>query len=113
VGPRSANGANQKLPETYRDRMAELEVMVARLREHVEDQNATIASLGESRSRFYELFVNSPLAYLVHDASGYLEDINSAGEKLLGVRYSRTSKACLVQFVAEEDLVLWLNHMRE
>jgi PAS domain S-box-containing protein len=113
VARRSANGANQELRASHRDYIAELEVAVARLQEHVEDQNATITSLGESRSRFYELFVHSPLAYLVHDGSGFIEEINSAGEHLLGLQNVRARKACVGQFLVEEDLVLWLNHVRE
>ena len=97
----------------YRDRIEELEARLARLTEQVENQNLASSTLNESRAHFYELFNYSPIAYLVHDANGFIQQINIAGEALLGLKHSDPAKGGLIQFLPTEEVIIWLSHIRQ
>lgn len=113
AGHAGANGSYQEIPALYSAEKADLEAAVARLRDQVQNQTAIIRRLRESSGHSHELFQNSPIAYVVHDDSGYIQEINRAGEALLGVTHSSKVKECLPHFVPADDLVLWLSHIRQ
>ena len=97
----------------YRARISELEATLTTSREQIENLKATLGRVCHARSHFYDLFRQSPVAHLVHDSSGFIFEINAAGEELLGVKPKPTGRPCLARFVSESNLLLWLNHMRE
>jgi PAS domain S-box-containing protein len=96
----------------YQQQIAELERIITGLRTHLEEQNTAQAQMHERHAHFVDLFQNAPAGYVVHDASGFIHEINRAAEALLGLKAGQGTKSSIVQFLGEHDLATWLDHMR-
>jgi len=106
------SASSLELLSTYRNRVQELEITLAGLRERVHDLEVALAESKKPRAHFLELFDNTPAAYLLHDDSGYIYELNAAAEMLLGLKLGKGGRPCFVQFVVQGNLVKWLGHMR-
>src|SRR6266568_4393032 len=86
-----ATGASADLKEALLSALTELEVMYEdlvvadeELRVQGEELRASQATLAATRSRYAELFVEAPVAYLVTTGDGIILETNRAAAELLG-----------------------------
>ena len=65
------------------------------------------------RDRYVDLYDFAPLGYATLDGDGYVQEINLAGARLLGVDRDAITGYQLGDYVAQEDQEAFLNHVRK
>src|SRR5262245_58101349 len=83
----------------------ELEIQHRELREAQQQ-------LAHSRTRYADLFDFSPMGYASLDENGRIEEINIAGGNLLGDTPHRLIGRTLTEFICEEDIPHFVDHLR-
>ena len=96
----------------YQQQICDLEWTVSGLRERLHNLQQALDGVRHSRDYFTELFEHAPLGYVVHDGSGFIQEVNRAAAALLGMNPRLVRGASLGQFVPREEMEKWLDHLR-
>ena len=65
------------------------------------------------RDRYIDLYDFAPLGYTSLDEDGYIQEINLAGAKLLGMDRNTLTGYPFVDYVAKDDIPAFLDHVRQ
>ena len=73
----------------------------------------TQRQLEDYRDRYIDLYDFAPLGYASLDEDGYIQEINLAGAKLLGMDRNTLTGYPFVDYVAKDDIPAFLAHVRQ
>ena len=115
--------ANELVRQYVRDplspRPSEVHRLVVDLARHLSQLDRQNRELRETqrqlenyRDRYIDLYDAAPLGYASLDEEGYVQEINLAGAKLLGVDRNAMTGYSFTDFVVEEDRKAFLEHLR-
>ncbi|HVV71140.1 MAG TPA: PAS domain S-box protein, partial [Verrucomicrobiae bacterium] len=96
----------------YQDRVTALEGALSSLRVQAESLAVKLGQSRQDQARLEELFQNTPVPYVVHDAAGYVIALNASAASLLGLSHRSAAKTGLARHFSEENLLRWFKHMR-
>ena len=96
----------QRLVSEFEVRQTELEAQNQELREAKRQLEAY-------RDRYVDLYDFAPLGYATLDEDGYVQEINLAGAKLLGLQRDALTGYALEDYVAKEDQKAFQDHVRK
>ncbi|MDP8964472.1 MAG: PAS domain S-box protein [Cyanobacteriota bacterium] len=108
---RGANSSVQSRPESllpiaFKElgtASEELQVAAETLFQHTEELETTRSQVEEERQRYQELFDFMPVAYLVTDAQGKIQEANRAAAKLLNVEQHFLVDKLLASFIPPQE----------
>jgi PAS domain S-box-containing protein len=73
----------------------------------------SLNTMQDSRDYYAALYEYAPTGYAVLDQKGYIKDINHAGALLLGAKRSSLLNMPLSAYIAQVDIIIFLNHLRK
>ena len=99
-------------PEEAERLVAELTSQLAELARQNGELRATQRQLEDYRDRYIDLYDFAPLGYASLDEDGYIQEINLAGAKMLGMDRNTLTGYPFVDYVAKDDIPTFLGHVR-
>jgi PAS domain S-box-containing protein len=99
--------------EEVRCLVYELELQQSKLEQQNEELYNTKQQLEAYRDRYIGLYDFAPLGYATLDEDGYVQEINLAGAKMLGVDRNQITGYAFSDYVAKEDQAAFLEHIRQ
>ncbi len=117
---RAESAMGKYLSDPHAPRPDEVERLVAELAQQLTDlarQNQELCEtqrqLEDYRNRYIDLYDFAPLGYTSLDEDGYIQEINLAGARLLGMDRNALTGYPLVEYVAPDDIPAFLEHVRK
>ena len=98
-------------PDEVHHLVYELELRSAELEEQNEELRKTHQQLEAYRDRYIDLYDFAPLGYVTLDEDGYVQEINLAGAKLLGVERDELTGYPLSDYVSNDYKKVFLDHL--
>src|SRR5262245_43871841 len=89
------------------------ETKKAALVSQIEDLQAQVGWLEQEREHFSSLFDAMPVAYVLMDEDGIVNEFNKQLEVVLGFRHGILGCGPLVRLVMAADVPLFLEHLRQ
>ena len=103
--PSLAQESVEALVHELRVHQVELEMQCDELRRSREEAE-------KSRDRYWELYESAPVPYVTVDAQWRIDQINRAGEQILGLLRAELLGHPLAEFIAEQDVLRFIQHCR-
>jgi PAS domain S-box-containing protein len=100
-------------PEDAERLVAELTSQLTELARQNQELRATQRQLEDYRDRYIDLYDFAPLGYASLDEDGYIQEINLAGAKLLGMDRNTLTGYPFVDYVAKDDIPAFQDHVRQ
>jgi PAS domain S-box-containing protein len=98
----------------------EVQHLVAELAKHQDElagQNRQLREAQQFLEAYRDLYIDlydfAPLGYATFDEDGYVQEINLAGAKMLGLDRDAITGQAFCDFVVKEDRDAFLNHVRQ
>lgn len=114
---RLENVISQTVPSLARENVEalvhELRVHQIELEMQCEEMRRTRQEAEESRDRYYDLYESAPAPYITLDSQLRIEQINGAGERLLGLDRPSLLGRRLAEFVTERAVLRFAKFCRE
>ncbi|MBI4967640.1 MAG: PAS domain S-box protein [Rhodospirillales bacterium] len=99
--------------EKFVDLLRNLEVHQEELRIQNEELQAGRTVQEIALAKYTDLFDNSPMAYVVVDSQGVIQEVNHAGAQLLGLERRRLAGKALATYIAPAQRQTFDAHLRE
>lgn len=106
------NPSNPSLDEV-RHLVREIEIHQVELERQNEELRATRLRLEAYKNRYVDLYDFAPLGYVTFDGDGYVQEINLAGAKMLGVEPHALIGYSFDEHVVKDDQRVFLEHIAE
>jgi PAS domain S-box-containing protein len=100
-------------PEEVRRLVYEIELRESQLEQQNEELRKIQQHLEAYKDRYVDLYDFAPLGYATLDGDGYLQEINLAGAKMLGIERAALTGYAFGQCVAKDDQNGFLDHVRQ
>ncbi len=113
LGDRIAKTVPSLAPENIEALVHELRVHQIELELQCEELRRTRQDAEDSRDRYCDLYESAPAPYVTLDPELRIEQINGAGERLLGLGRAEIVGRRLAEFVAERDVLRFTQQCRE
>jgi PAS domain S-box-containing protein len=99
--------------EEVRHLVREIEIHQVELERQNEELRATRLRLEAYKNRYVDLYDFAPLGYVTFDGDGYVQEINLAGAKMLGVEPHALIGYSFDEHVVKDDQHAFLKHIAE
>ena len=93
--------------------MQELQKQLSEIKLRNDELMREHSALAQVRDRYMELFEFAPVGYLTLNSKGSIDEINLTGAVMLGGEYNKFVNQPFSDFVAPEDVDLWVQYFRQ
>ncbi len=107
------SGLDGSEPGQYQGKLCELEMNLTSLHARNEALKGKVVDVQRIEGHFASLFKTAPVGYLVLDGKGRIRELNDEAMKLVGLHANVVIGLPFSQFVAREDVRVFLRHLRE